>query len=423
MKKAMQSLFVFGLIAGLAGCGTTDETTGSTVTDEDKSASMKIADNVEYGETDYKQIVDANNVLGMKLMKDLSETEDGNIFLSPSSLYMALAMVYNGADGITKEEIANVLEAEGISREQMNQANASLITKLSSDSEEIELNIANSIWVKDSYQFLEDFTESSQDYYNAKIEAIDVTDPASADLINDWVSDATNGKIEEMAAKPLPGNLVAMLLNAIYFNGNWQFPFNEELTEEQPFFLTDGSTTEVPLMTLRREFSYLETENFQAVSLPYGEGEMNMHVFLPAEDSSLHELKQSMDAESWAGWMTEFEEKDGTVLLPKFQMEYEVVLNDTLERLGMETAFSSVDLSNMFESSSGLFISEVKQKTYLDVNEQGTEAAAATSVDIAESAPAEPPFEMNVNRPFFFAITDDETGVILFMGSIENPVE
>ncbi|RNF41212.1 hypothetical protein EEX84_02370 [Planococcus salinus] len=248
-------------------------------------------------------------------------------------------------------------------------------------------------------------------------------DPASADLINAWVSDATNGKIEEMASKPLPGSLVTMLLNAIYFNGSWQFPFSEELTEEQPFYLSDGSTADVPLMTLRSELSYLETKNFQAVSLPYGEGEMNMHVFLPAEDSSLDKFKASMSEEKWAAWLTEFKAKEGTVMLPKFELEYEVNLNNTLQRLGMETAFSSVDLSNMFEESSGLFISEVKQKSYIDVNEKGTEAAAATSIMVEESGPAEPPFEMNVNRPFFFAITDEETGVILFMGSIENPVK
>ena len=181
---------------------------------------LVIGEDVEYGKEDYQKIVDGNNKLGMDLVANVPANDHGNFFVSPLSLYMALAMVYNGSDGVTKDEIVNVLEAKGISRDEMNQANASLISKLSSDSDEIELNIANSIWVKDSYEFLEDYTESSQDYYNAKIEAIDITDPASADLINDWVSDATNGKIEEMTAKPLPGNLVALLLNAIYFNGN-----------------------------------------------------------------------------------------------------------------------------------------------------------------------------------------------------------
>lgn len=412
MNKWLRSLIIIGLIAGVTACG---------VTQDGGSATMKIADHVEYGEMDYELIAGANNALGMKLLKDLSSREKGNIFVSPTSLYMALAMVYNGAEGVTKDEIAKVLEAEGVAPEEMNRANASLVTKLASDTEEIELNIANSIWVKEGYTFRESFTESSRDYYNAKIETMDVGDPASADAINDWVSEATNDKIKEMAPKPLPGNLVAMLLNAIYFNGAWQFPFAEEATEERPFHLSDGSAVQVPLMALQEQLSYLETEEFQAVSLPYGEGEMNMHVFLPAETSSLDAFKEAMTEEAWAEWMAEFEMKQGTVMLPKFEMEYEVNLNDTLQEFGMETAFSNVDLSNMFEESSGLFISEVKQKSFINVSEEGTEAAAATSIAVGESGPAEPPFEMNVNRPFFFAITDEETGVMLFMGSIENP--
>ncbi|MFD1032586.1 serpin family protein [Metaplanococcus flavidus] len=413
MKKLIQLLIVTGLLTAVSGCG--------IMQDQDQ-ASMKIADHVEYGETDYELIAEANNILGMKLLKDLSAKEDGNIFVSPTSLYMALAMVYNGAEGATKDEIAKVLEAEGLAPEEMNKANASLVTKLASDTEDIELNIANSIWAKEGYTFRESFTESSQDYYNARLETIDITDPASADAINDWVSDATNERIDKMAESPLPGNLVAMLLNAIYFNGAWQYPFPEDATVERPFHLEDGSTAQVPLMSLNEQLSYLETDNFQAVSLPYGEGEMNMHVFLPAETSSLDEFKASMNEEEWAGWMAGFESNLGTVMLPKFELEYEVNLNDTLQELGMETAFSSADLSKMFETSSGLLISEVKQKSFINVSEEGTEAAAVTSIGVDTSGPAEPPFELIVDRPFFFAITDEETGVILFMGSIENPV-
>ena len=413
MKKLIVLFMVFGFITILAACGGKEEAAG---------ASMKIADEVEYGETDYRKIAEANNTLGMKLLKDLSHREDGNIFVSPTSLYMALAMVYNGAGGVTKEEIAKVLQAEGLSPEEMNEANASLIAKLASDSGAIELNIANSIWAKDNYKYLESFRESSQDYFNAEVETMG---PGSAEAINDWVKEETNGKIEGMVDSPLPGDLVAILLNAIYFNGTWQFSFIEELTEEQPFYPSDGSTTEVPLMNLQEELAYLETDEFQAVALPYGEGEMSMHVFLPAENSSLDEFKSSMDEETWSEWMEKFEWKDGKVSLPKFELEYEVNLNETLYDLGMETAFSNADLSKMFEESNDLFISEVKQKSFVNVSEEGTEAAAVTSVAVAEtSAPAhvEPPFEFIVNRPFFFTVTDEETGVILFMGSIEKPL-
>ncbi|WP_052131569.1 serpin family protein [Planococcus sp. CAU13] len=416
MKKLTQLFIALGFTTLIAGCGSTEEKAG---------ASMKIADGVEYGETDYKQIAEANNILGMKLLKDLSAREDGNIFVSPTSLYMALAMVYNGADGVTKEEIAKVLETEGLSPDDMNRANASLIAKLASDSGAIELNIANSIWAKDSYQYLQSFRESSQDYFNAEVETMDITDPASAKAINEWVDKETNGRIDKMVESPLSEDLAVILLNAIYFNGTWQYTFIEKMTEEQPFYPSDGSTTEVPLMVLEEELAYMETDQFQAVALPYGEGEMNMHVFLPAENSSLDEFKSSLDNETWSDWMKNFESREGLVKLPKFELEYEVNLNETLQDFGMETAFNYVDLSRMFETSNDLFISEVKQKTFVNVSEEGTEAAAVTSVAVdTESATAdeEPPFELIVNRPFFFAITDEETGVILFMGSIENPV-
>lgn len=419
MKKLTQSFIVMGLLTGVAGCGMGQD---EAETDKAGSASLKIAEHVEYGEMDYELIVDANNVLGMKMLKDLSAREDGNLFVSPTSLYMALAMVYNGADGITKDEIAKVLEAEGLAPEEMNKANASLIAKLRSNSDDIEMNIANSIWAKDSYQYLDSFRESSQDYFNAEVETMS---PASAEAINDWVKEETNGRINKMVESPLPGDLAAILLNAIYFNGAWHHPFSEELTEEQPFYLSNGSAIEVPLMTLEEEFAYMENDKFQAVTLLYGEGEMSMQVFLPTENSSLNEFKSSMNEETWSEWTAKFEWKDGKVSLPKFELEYEVNLNETLQDLGMETAFSSVDLSRMFEASNNLFISEVKQKSFVSVSEEGTEAAAVTSVAVGEtSAPPEEetPFEFIVNRPFFFTITDEETGVILFMGSIENPL-
>ncbi|MFD1862542.1 serpin family protein [Planococcus chinensis] len=410
MKK-IAKLFILLTLLIVSACGSSSS---------NGNPGMAIADGVEYSKHDYEKISGPINRLGFRLMDDLSQTEDGNKFISPLSLYMALSMVYNGAAGPTKDELANVLGAEGISPEEMNRANASLSMQFADRPEGIELNIANSIWAKEEYRFLDSFSKSSRDYYNAQIEEIDISDPASADRINEWVSDATNGKIKKMAAKPLSPNLAAMLLNAIYFKGDWQYPFPEGETTEQPFTRIDGSTTDVPLMNLQSRLPYLKTDDFQAVSLPYGDGEMSMNIFLPAPGTELDELASGLTEEKWNQWMKGFEPKDGTLMIPKFKMEYEVILNEALSRLGMETAFRSADLSNMFETSSGLYISEVKQKTFIDVNEKGTEAAAATSVSIAESESADS-FRMIANRPFIFTITDSETGVILFMGRVENP--
>lgn len=409
-------MILFTLI--IAGCGAAEPNVDS--------GSLKISKDVEYGEADYQKIIEPSNELGWKLLPDVEPNEEGNRFISSPSLFMALSMVYNGADGVTEEEISNVLEVPGMATEELNQANASLMNQLANDSEAVQLSIGNSIWLNKSYQFQEEFAKNNEDYFNAEIEEIDVTDNESVDRINGWVEDSTNGKIKEMMEAPLDPRLVTVLLNAIYFKGDWQYPFEEEGTSEQDFHLADGSLKKMPLMTLYEELPYLETDDFQAVSLPYGEGEMAMKVFLPKEGTSLSDFEESLTNENWDKWNETLQETEGTLQLPKFQLEYEVELNDALEGLGMASAFDrfTAEFPKMVKKEDEqLFISKVKQKTFLDVNEKGTEAAAATSIEIVEeSESSEKTFEMKINRPFFITIEDMETGLILFMGAIEEPM-
>ncbi|RDW16449.1 hypothetical protein CWR48_16315 [Oceanobacillus arenosus] len=414
MKKLVKYvLLLFGLMIVVNGCGTTNGV-------------VKSGD-VEFEENDYKQIVSPNNELGFNLLGEVEPDENGNLFISPTSLLMALSMVYNGAAGETKEEIANVLQAEEIDVEALNQANTSLMSMLHHHSEQIKLDVANSIWLNHEYHFQDVFAENNRDYLNAEIEEIDVNDAESPKKINDWVKEATNNKIEEIVEAPLDPDLVAVLINAIYFYGNWTYEFNKQQTENRPFDLADGTTKDVPLMSLKEKLAYMENESFQAIALPYGDDEsMSMNVFLPKENTSLTDFQNQLTNENWNLWKSEFHKKEGTILLPKFQLEYEAILNDALRHLGMTTAFdeNSADFSNMIKEDDPLWISQVKQKTFIDVNEEGTEAAAVTSVEVkTESAPIDGPFYMEVNRPFFIAITDDETDVILFMGLISNPKE
>ncbi|MFJ7974870.1 serpin family protein [Peribacillus sp. NPDC096379] len=411
MKKLIVPLLLMSVF--VTGCGT------------DKQGSLEISNQVDFGEEDYQKIVSANNQLGMDLLSVVEANEDGNTFISPTSLFMALSMVYNGADGKTKDEIAKVLQVEGIDVAELNQANASLMSLLHSDSKKIQLNVANSIWLNNQFHFQTDFAKKTRDYFNAKIQEMDILDRQSPEMINDWVKQATNGKIEEMVEAPLDSNIVAILLNAIYFKGGWTYGFDKKQTEQRAFHLKDGTTKNLPLMTLNKELAYTDNASFQAVSLPYGDGEMSMNVFLPKENTSLEEFEKLLTNENWKNWMSEFHERKGTIMLPTFQMEYEVKLNETLKKLGMNSAFErDANFTKMITEEEPLSISEVKQKTYLDVNEEGTEAAAVTSVEVvAVSAPVDKPFQMEVNRPFFIAITDDETGTILFMGSISNPQE
>jgi serine protease inhibitor len=411
LKKMILPLIMSFLLVA-TGCGFGNE-----------QGSLEIARNVDFGKDDYKKIVSFNNQLGFELLSKVEANGGGNTFLSPTSLFMALSMVYNGTEGVTKEEIARVLHAEGIDVIELNKANASLMSKLHSDSKQIQLNVANSIWLNKDYHFQTDFAEDNRDYFNAKIQEVDISDSQSTKMINDWVEKSTNNKITDMVESPLDPNLVALLLNAIYYKGKWTHEFDKKQTEKRTFYLKDGSTKAVPLMMLNEKLAYLENENFQAVSLPYGEEEMSMKVFLPKENSSLDKFVTMLTLDNWKKWSSEFEEKEGTVMLPKFKLEYEILLNDTLKELGMTTAFDTgANFSRMIEENEALSISKVKQKTFIDVNEEGTEAAAVTSVEIVkESASLDKPFHMEINRPFFIVISDSKTGAIIFLGSISSP--
>ena len=243
-------------------------------------------------------------------------------------------------------------------------------------------------------------------------------------MINQWVEEKTNGKIEEIVDSPLDPDLVTILINAIYFKGDWKYEFDESQTEDRTFYLKDGTTKDVPLMRLEEKLAYMENEVLQAVSLPYGEeNEMSMNVILPKENVDSEEFQTMLTYENWQKWTSEFQVKEGTLLLPKFQLEYEATLNDMLKKLGMTTAFAKgANFGKMIQEADPLWISTVKQKTYLDVNEKGTEAAAATSVEIVtESFNMDGPFRMEVNRPFVIAITENKSDTILFLGEINNP--
>src|SRR5690625_5179 len=416
---ALTALFLIGMLVVMSSCGT--ENDESENADEEEPV---IPSHVNYEDGDVTQIVAPQNELGFKLLPVVDPDDNNNVFISPTSLFMALSMVYNGADGATKEEIANTLQSENIGIEDLNKANAALLENLH-DKSKSELNIANSIWLNDEFALDDDFKQNTSDYFNAKIQEINIGDANVADNINDWVEQATNEKITDMVDSPLSQDLVAMLINAIYFKGDWKYEFDSDLTETHDFQTGDGDTKQVPLMQLEEELNYMENDEFQAVELPYTDNEMSMHIFLPKEDSSLEDFTESLTNNQWEEWQEVFTETEGTLMLPKFELEYEVLLNDPLTELGMNTAFDTekAEFPNITKGNDQIFISDVKQKSYVKVNEEGTEAAAATSTEMEVTSFNPDTFQMIVDRPFFFTITDSDTGTILFMGSIANPPE
>ena len=367
---------------------------------------------------DFASVASANTKFGFNLLTVLREGEPvENIFISPLSISIALTMTYNGAVGETERAMAEVLGIEELDRNAVNRSNATLRESLGNRGPKVEISIANSIWGRQGVVFNPDFLERNREFFEAEITALDFSAPQALERINGWVDTNTNGKIKKIVQTIHPRTLI-FLINAIYFKGSWQEEFNKSKTREDIFYLSDESEKRVPMMRREAAYPYFQGEHFEAASLPYGDGDVSMYIFLPNHDSNLNEFLGGLNAENWASWISQFSvvREDSSMILPRFKLEYEVKLNDTLKAMGMEIAFNSgADFSGMGPS---LFISEVRHKTFVEVNEEGTEAAAATVVVGIESAP--PIFR--VDRPFFFAIYDNRTKTILFMGIVWEPM-
>ncbi|MEC4818704.1 MAG: serpin family protein [Scytonema sp. PMC 1069.18] len=370
------------------------------------------------------KLIAANTKFGFKLFSEiLKENSDQNVFVSPSSVAIALAMTYNGASGSTREAMARALELEGLSLQQINSSNAVLKNLLENADPKVQLTIANSLWANEEASFNPDFMERNQDFYTARVTKLNFADADTPDIINSWVNENTRGKINKIVDKIQPDQ-VLFLINAIYFKGNWTREFDKQKTSDYPFYLTNGEKKQHPMMSQKGDYRYYENQEFQAISLPYGnDGKVSFYIFLPKQNSTLESFYQNLTANNWENWMAQFRKREGFVRLPRFKMEYGVNLNDALTALGMGEAFS--DRANFSGMGKDLKISEVKHKTFVEVNEEGTEAAAATSVGIVQLSarvPSEEPFQMIIDRPFFCAIRENQTGSILFMGSIVEPL-
>lgn len=347
-----------------------------------------------------------------------------NTFVSPTSIMLALAMTYNGANGTTSQGMARALEIDGMSLEEANHAFAELKSVLAPTDPKLQLKIANSLWARKGFAVKPAFFERNKKYYGAEVASLDFSSPTATQTINSWVSKNTEGKIEKIIDEIDDGD-VLFLINAIYFKGQWKNEFDKKKTKPDAFTLAGGERKELPMMSQSGSYFYYKGENFQSVALPYGKGGVSMYVFLPDELTGLEKFEQDLTPENWDGWMKSFRVRPGEVMLPRFKVEWEANLNEALKSIGMEEAFDGAraDFSQIAESQLGnkLAITEVLHKSVCEVNEEGTVAAAATSVGMGLASAPPPPFAMKVDRPFFFAIRDNQTGLILFMGSVRNP--
>lgn len=370
-----------------------------------------------------ERLVDANNKFGFKLFSQLwqKNSSQENIFLSPLSVAIALSMAYNGARGSTQEAMAKTIELHGMSLQEINSAYATLKELLENPDPQVQLTIANSLWVNPEANLQPNFIQSVQELYEAQVIKLHLEDTASVNNINNWVEESTKGKITKIVEQ-IPADQVLFLINAMHFQGQWSHKFDKSQTTKHPFRLISGAQKQHPMMSQTGEYRYYENDQFQAVSLPYGEdGRIGFYIFLPKQESDLSSFYQNFNFDNWEKWISQFRNRDGFIRLPRFKTDDDVTLNHALQALGMSEAFSHQ--ANFSGMGTNVKISEVKHRTFLEVNEEGTEASAATSVGMVPTAFREKPepFRMIVDGPFFCAIRDHQTGSILFMSAITYP--
>ncbi|MGQ9791012.1 MAG: serpin family protein [Armatimonadota bacterium] len=416
--KATWVLAAFALLLG--GCGNV-ATTGVGNEPPPQPNSTRTTENVR--KVDPK-LIDANNQFGFALLQELrAGDKEGNILLSPVSVTLALAMTYNGAAGETEQAMAKAMYLNGMDKEALNQAVLDLRQSLQKAGPNVELTIANSLWARQGETFKQQFLQTNQRYFDAQVRVLDFNDPNAPGTINRWVDSHTKGKIKKIV-QDIPSNTVMFLINAIYFNGKWQKPFDKALTQLKPFHLASGEQKPVQMMKQEGRFAYLKGEGFQMISLPYGGGRLSMVIALPDEGVRLAEWLDTLDAEKWKEWTSRLAMAEGELQLPRFKMDYDKTLNNALKSLGMEVAFicGRADFTRMGEGPD-LFIQKVHHKAVVEVNEEGTEAAAVTSVQVGVKSVQlpRPPFKMVVDRPFLFAIRDTRTGIVLFLGAVYEP--
>jgi serine protease inhibitor len=368
-----------------------------------------------------KKIVQSDNNFGFKIFNRINQAEkDKSIFISPASISFTLAMTLNGANGGTKDEMQSVLEMQGLTNAQINENFNSLMNLLQNADPKVIFQLANSIWYDKNFIFEATFINDCKKYFNAEIAGLDFKSSETSGIINDWVDKNTNGKIKEIIDKIIDPNVAMYLINAIYFKGSWKYRFDETNTKDANFYLADGKTKSCRMMSQSAQHPYFDNNDFQAVDLQYGNSHFSMTIILPKFGKDLNNIISGLNQDSWNTILTNFK-KDSIILsMPKYKLEYDITLDNILKSLGMVIAFTdNADFTSMFKLG-GLYISKAKHKAFVDVNEEGTEAAAATSVEISyKSVPTL--ITMNINHPFVFIIRENKSQSILFMGKISDP--
>lgn len=368
----------------------------------------------------------AGNDFGFRLLRTLNANGTAtNVIVSPLSVSQALTMTYNGARGSTKTAMARTLGIGAIDVSPLNASNRQLLEALRKADPNARLEIANALWLREGLAINPEFVALNKNYYGADVRSLDFAgDPLRAtEIINAWVSRNTQGKIPSIV-DGLEPDTALVLTDAVYFKSGWSEVFDPQESKPRAFFGPDGKSASTPMMEQDGFYSYLENNDFQGIRLPYGNGQLAMYVFLPRAKNGLGNLLKSLNESHWTEWTKKFASSSGTIVLPKFELRYGEKLNAALKAMGMSAAFNAVKADFSGITPSQVYISDVEHKTYVKVDEKGTEAAASTAV-VARFMSAivgnGKPFSMIVDHPFVFAIAERGTGAILFVGTVVDP--
>ncbi|MFO7903947.1 MAG: serpin family protein [Pirellulaceae bacterium] len=372
-----------------------------------------------------RSVARSNNEFALDLYGQLRATDTGNLFFSPASISTALAMTYAGAEGETEQEMAETLNFD-LPEDQVHSAFASLMSLLGAPPDEsYELRVANRLWGQEDYGFLPAYLETTRENYGAELAQVDFVNKTGQvrKEINAWIEEQTNNKIKDLLPPGSVDRLTRLVLtNAVYFKGKWEHEFDKEATRDAPFTVSPDEQVEVPLMFQKRKFKYGETAELQLLEMGYQGQDLSMLLLLPKKVDDLAAIEEKLSGENLEKWSAGMRKKEVRTYIPRFELTEEFQLNSMLSALGMPSAFEPgrADFSGM-NGKKDLYITAALHKAFVDVNEEGTEAAGATGIVMGITSMPTEPTVFRADHPFIFLIRHDPTGSILFMGRVTNP--
>jgi serpin B len=364
-----------------------------------------------------------DNRFALAMFRNVSAAAKSNPFFSPLSLNLALGMLYNGTSDDTRTELAQVMGFADFTEAEINDYYLLMSDALLSVDPLTELGIANSIWYRKGFAVKPTFVSINQQYFSAEVQSLDFGSPDAASVVNGWCADKTKDKIKEIIEPPIPDNVVMYLINALYFKSKWQYTFDKSESREADFTKASGDAVRATFMRHTATLPYYLDEHVQCVEMPYGNQAFSMVVVLPQGGTSVEQLVEKFDSETWQGITDGLRERKVSVTFPRFKVECEIGLNEPVQQAGIQRIFDDGGLLNISDDLR-LAVSNIKQKTFVEVNEEGTEAAAVTVVEMElTSAGPSSPVSFNADRPFLYLIREKSTGVILFVGRLDEPKE